>query len=343
MNDYKYTKTYKNAGSMTQSQIKDISMNSNQFTSISFIIDKENKVNDYKYLYNTKFRKELIDAVNICRTNPDYISSKLTYLKSMSMRELILKSELSQAADDLMMLVKLYNSDLADEHKSKTRSRLNKYGASYGNMNEIVIIGFSNIDSFIVNLLTHNRDTIINQDLNYIGLAIDFTLDNNLCIIINFAEHFFAQGDIIPANILKRYSIDKKYLTPQENTYKEAVLLNKSTANPGIRRTKSIKPEFSIKSDRITHFSTDYGRVEERHTTKLRKTQNDANINNNIAYSTKTHITNNSRPKCDEQSYYNEIKNIRIMETPDRNKGNLVKKIINYKDGTSETFIFKKD
>jgi hypothetical protein len=263
------------------------------------------------------------------------------------MTELITKNELCQAGDDLMVLIKLYNNDLSDDQKSKTRSRINKYGASYGFTNEIVIIGYSDIDTFLCNLLnSENRDIILNPELNYMGLAIDITLDNNLCIILNFTEHFFSQGDIIPSNILKKYAIEKKYLVPQETTYKEAVLLNQSTVNPGIRRTKSIKPEFSIKSDRITHFSTDYG-IEERHTTKVRKIQPDVNYYNETIFSNKTHVPNpsikwNDQSYVPKNTYKDEIKNVRITETPEK-KGSIVKKVINYTDGSSETFIFKKD
>jgi hypothetical protein len=361
MNDYDYSNRFSKSittGTNTlnsQSMMKESAFQkeSTNLSSISYLINNENKVNDYKYLYNTKFRNELINSINSCRTNSEHIATRINYpplKKNNPMKELGMKSELSQAADDLVVLLKLYNNDLSEEHRSKTRSRINKYGASYGYVHEIVIIGFSDMETFLFNLISSdNRDIILNPNLNYMGLAIDMTLDNKLLIVLDFAEHLFAHGDIIPNNILKKYSIEKKYLVPTEETYKPAVVLNQSV-NPLVRKTKSIKPDFSIRSDRITHYSTDYGNIEERHTTKVRKTQPVNITYNDTRFSNKTYVPNVVRPKWDHQSYNftdnnykDDIRDIKITETPDKKTGSLIRKVINYKDGSSETFIFKKD
>lgn len=130
-----------------------------------------------------------------------------------------------KSAEDLVNIIVLHdgstnNKDfLFNQKLSDINNRMNKYGAAVGDLNEIIDNGSFTPECVVLSFILcdgnerrRERGIIFSNLSKFVGVSSGITPSDNICTVINFAEHFYQRGDIIPSYIVERYKINPRFV-----------------------------------------------------------------------------------------------------------------------------------
>jgi hypothetical protein len=200
----------------------------------------------------TKFSKIVFDELNLARSNPKEYAKKLTKIKSNIKDNLlnlngngIYFTEGTKAFDEAIEFLKSYPTpsnltlswtkgivSSADEllnylilHEGiegmsemekkiyDLDKRMNHYGASFGELDELIDYGTFDPEYVVVNFIVcdgdkerKERQILFNPLIKFCGISAAILPSNKMCTVINLAEFFYNPGEVVPQSILQKFT-----------------------------------------------------------------------------------------------------------------------------------------
>ena len=130
---------------------------------------------------------------------------------------------IKKSAEDLVSIVILHDGNTDDQFFNNKlddiKTRMNKYGAAVGDLNEIIDYGTFDPEFVVLSFIVCDgdsyrpeREAIFNSKSKYVGISSCLTPSDKICSVLNFAEFFYQKGDLIPSYVVDKYDIEKKYI-----------------------------------------------------------------------------------------------------------------------------------
>lgn len=312
----------------------------------------------------TKFSKIVLSELNEARTNPSQYVKKLTkalsningnimsingygiyltegrsaveeaisFLKTQQpMKELCYSDAISKSADELLSVIILHDGiDMKELEKIKydLEKRMNHYGAAFGELDELIDYGTFDPEYVVINFIVcdgdkdkRERSIIFNHNIKYVGASSGLLPSEKICTVINFSEYFFHPGEIIDHNLIDKLKLRAK---TDNNINSKSVQEKKRTSGLLYKEKKETYKEIitqpsNEKSIEKTIYIEDYSYKKENHEENF---DEDMNLPENV-----------ERVKYIEKKTVDQITGMPKV---------LVKRIIIYEDGTTETSIYVK-
>lgn len=215
-----------------------------------------------------KFSKKVFEELNYARTNPRQYAKKLTEIKSKIKDNLLningtgiyftegtagfddaidfLKSYqfpnnltlswtqgIVNSADELLNHLILHEGieEMSDVEKSKydLDKRMNHYGASFGELDELIDYGTFDPEYVVVNFIVcdgdkerRERKIVFNHLIKFCGVSAGILPSNKMCTVIDLAEFFYNPGDVVPQSMLQKFTnLNLNQNSTVNNTYSE--------------------------------------------------------------------------------------------------------------------------
>ncbi len=247
---------------------------------------------------------------------------------------------LSKSAEELLSFLILHDGMTSKDNDLSNRKysldyRINNYGDTLGELNEIIDYGNFNPEMLILGIIISDgeevkreREILFSKKLKYIGVASNILPSDRVCTVFNFAERYFEKDEYIPQSLINKYSGKNTYKNTMESISRD---MNKSEkkkeeVKPLAFERKSSSELYLKKRDFYTNQEKKGGIMKEKKKTKVPKKQ-ESNFD-----------PKNFEKECEEEILNPDIDEIKVFEKPmeDRsgNKYILVKKTYYYNDGT---------
>ena len=235
----------------------------------------------------SKFSKKVYEEFNFARSNPKLYAKKLVEIKnrmkdnivningfgiyyaegtaafeeaidflrsypSPSKLTLCSTQGIINSTNELLNLLILHEGieGMSDNETRKfdLDKRMNHYGASFGELDELIDYGTFDPEFVIVNFIVcdgdperKERQILFNPLIKYCGVSSGILPSEKICTVINLAEYFYNPGEIVSQVILQKFTNMNLNQIQQNNQFNDEVKTRKRNQSTKMYKEKQEK------------------------------------------------------------------------------------------------------
>lgn len=348
----------------------------------------------------SKFSKKVFEEFNFARSNPKLYARKLVEIKnrmkdniiningfgiyysegtaafeeaidflrslpSPSKLSLCLTQGIINSTNELLNLLILHEGieGISDNESRKfdLDKRINHYGASFGELDELIDYGTFDPEFVIVNFIVcdgdperKDRQILFNPLTKYCGVTSGILPSEKICTVINLAEYFFNPGEIVSQAILQKFTNMNLNQIGHNNQNSDEIKTRKR--NQSTKMYKEKQEKFQNKKG-VINLEPSKTQVNEKEEKKDLRFSEKSNKNENIETNLKESIIKNNKSVTEKtQTKFIEDNDLSLPENVDRinlfektvkdkTTGKdvvIIKKVVFYNDGNQDVTIYRK-